>query len=63
MGKETRSAFILTDVKGILFDNVKAQKAANVPVLVLKDVSDFESRGGNVLKKDTKIKSVKNKSF
>ncbi|MBC8053922.1 MAG: glycoside hydrolase family 28 protein [Sphingobacteriaceae bacterium] len=36
MGKETRPAFILTDVKGILFNNVKAQKAPNAPIMVLK---------------------------
>lgn len=62
LGREIRPAFILTDVKGIQLNNVKAQKAGNAPVLVLNDVSDFESRGGNMLK-DTKIKSVKDKSF
>ncbi|MFD2162128.1 glycoside hydrolase family 28 protein [Paradesertivirga mongoliensis] len=62
MGKETRPAFILTDVKGILFNNVKAQKAPKAPIMVLRDVSDFELRGGNIIK-DTKIKAVKNKSY
>lgn len=62
LGREIRPAFILTDVKGIQLNNVKAQKAGNAPVLVLNDVADFESKGGNMLK-DTKIKSVKEKSF
>jgi polygalacturonase len=62
LGKETRPAIILTDVKGILLNNVKAQRAGNAPVLVLKDVSDFESKGGNMIK-DTKLKSVTDKSF
>jgi len=62
LGKEIRPAFILTDVKGILLNNVKAQKAGTAPVLVLKDVSNFESRGGNMLK-DTNIKTIADKSF
>ena len=62
LGKETRPAIILTDVKGILFNNVKAQKAGTAARLVLKDVSDFESRGGNMLE-DIKLKSVSDKSF
>jgi len=62
LGREIRPAFILTDVKGIQLNNVKAQKAGNTPVLVLNEVSDFESKGGNMLK-DIRIKSVKDKSF
>ncbi|MBC7916018.1 MAG: glycoside hydrolase family 28 protein [Pyrinomonadaceae bacterium] len=62
LGKETRPAFILTDVKGILLNNVKAQRGVNTPVMILKDVSGFESRGGNMIP-DTKIESVEEKSF
>ena len=62
LGKETRPAFMLIDVKGIQLNNVRAQKAGNAPVLVLKDVSGFESRGGNMLK-DTRLKSFKDRDF
>jgi len=50
LGKETRPAIILTDVKNIQFNNVKAQKASNAALLTLKNVSGFESNGGNILK-------------
>lgn len=62
LGKETRPAFILIDVKGIQLNNVRAQKAGDAPVLTLKDVSGFESRGGNMVK-DTKVRSFKDKNF
>ncbi|MEJ6980701.1 glycoside hydrolase family 28 protein [Pedobacter sp. P351] len=62
LGREIRPAFMLIDVKGIQLNNVRAQKAGTSPVLVLKDVSGFESTGGNMLK-NTKINTVKDKSF
>lgn len=62
LGREIRPAFIITDVKGIQLNNVKAQRAGDSPVLILNDVSDFESKGGNMLK-ESRIKSVKNKRF
>jgi len=33
------------------FNNVKAQKASNAALLMLKNVSGFKSNGGNILKK------------
>jgi polygalacturonase len=62
LGKETRPAIILTDVKGILLNNVKAQKAATAPIMVLNDVSYFEVRGGNITK-DTKVRAAKEKIY
>ena len=62
LGKETRPAIILTDVKNIQFNNVKAQKAGKSPVLVLKEVTNFETNGGNMLK-SMKLSLVTDKSF
>jgi len=36
-------AIVLNDIKGAEFNNVKAQKAADVPTFVLKDVSGFRT--------------------
>ncbi|TDH24208.1 glycoside hydrolase family 28 protein [Segetibacter sp. 3557_3] len=41
LGKETRPAIILDDVKGIELFNVKAQQAANAKRFVLKNVTNF----------------------
>jgi len=62
LGREIRPAFIITDVKGIQLNNVKAQRAGDASVLILNDVSDFESKGGNMLK-ESRIKSIKSKRF
>jgi hypothetical protein len=62
LGKETRPAIILTDVKNIQFNNVKAQKGGKSPVLVLKEVTNFETNGGNMLK-SMKLSLVTDKSF
>jgi polygalacturonase len=62
LGKEIRPAIMLIDVKGILLNNVKAKKSENAAIMVLKDVSDFESMGGNILK-NLKLKNVVDKSF
>jgi polygalacturonase len=62
LGKETRPALMLIDVKGILLNNVNAQKSENSAIMVLKNVSNFESNGGNILK-NSKLKIVADKSF
>ncbi|HLW07777.1 MAG TPA: glycoside hydrolase family 28 protein [Marinilabiliaceae bacterium] len=62
LGREIRPAFIITDVKGIQLNNVKAQRAENTPVLILNEVLNFESKDGNMLK-TTRIKAVKEKRF
>jgi polygalacturonase len=41
LGKETRPAVILEDVKQISFNNFKAQTAANIPAIIQRDVSGF----------------------
>jgi hypothetical protein len=56
MGKETRPAFILDDVKGADFFRVKAQKAATAPLYQLKNVEGFTLKDGGEIpdKKITK---------
>lgn len=41
MGKETRPAFVLDDVKEVELRNVKAQKAPGTSLFVLKNVQGF----------------------
>ncbi len=41
--EDPRPPFILEDVEGASFFNVKAQKAIDVPTFVLKDVTDFKT--------------------
>jgi polygalacturonase len=41
---DSRPAFVLNDVKGADFINVRAERAANVPAFALKDVEDFDVR-------------------
>ena len=48
LGKETRTAMMLIDVKNIQFNNVKAQRALNAALLMLKNVSGFQTNGGNI---------------
>jgi hypothetical protein len=38
---DLRPAFVLNNVKGVEFIHVRAQKEADVPIFVLKNVSDF----------------------
>ena len=45
MKEDRRPAFVLDDVSGADFQHVKAQKAAGVPTIVLKNVEDFTARG------------------
>ena len=54
MQEDRRPAFVLDDVSGVDFHHVKAQKAADVPTIVLKNVEDFTARGCTPLP-DTKI--------
>ncbi len=54
---DMRPVFILDDVKGIEFSNVKAKNADGVPVFRLKDVSDFSINHVNKLE-DRKIEKV-----
>ena len=57
-----RPAFILDDVKGAEFNNVDAQKAADVPTFVLKQVEDFTThRCGAV--PDVKLEQVDKKEL
>lgn len=63
LGIETRTAMMLIDVKNIQFNNVKAQRALNAALLMLKNVSDFESRGENIFSKDFKLIQTSKKTF
>ena len=56
-----RPAFILLDVKGADFSDIKVQTMPGVPVFDLKDVTDFSSHRVNNLedKKKNAIKSLK----
>jgi polygalacturonase len=57
MQEDRRPAFVLDDVSGADFFHVKAQKAADIPTIVLKNVEDFTARGCTPLP-DTQIKNV-----
>ena len=41
--EDRRPAFVLDQVNGASFENVKAQKATNVSTFVLKNVENFET--------------------
>jgi hypothetical protein len=41
--EDLRSAFWLNDVAGADFQHVKAERSANVPMFVLKNVADFNA--------------------
>jgi hypothetical protein len=45
IGEDRRPAFVLDQVEGVDFQHVKAQKAAGVSTIVLKNVENFTSRG------------------
>jgi polygalacturonase len=62
MGKETRPAFILDDVKGADFFRVKAQKAPDAPVYQLKNVENFILKDGGQIP-DKKITKTPQLSF
>jgi polygalacturonase len=53
MGKETRPPFVIDDVDGINFNNVKATNPDKVPVLQLKNVSNLNIQPvSSIAKKD-----------
>jgi polygalacturonase len=56
MGKETRTACILEDVKGIELRNVKIQPVSGVPSFALKNVSGFLIKDSKGMKDRTIIK-------
>lgn len=57
VGKETRPAFILDDVKGIQLFRTKAQSVPNVKTFVLKNVENFSIQGSDGFK-DQAIKKT-----
>lgn len=57
INEDLRPAFVLNDVKGADFTNLKAQHAAGVPIFVLKDVEDFTTFRCKELK-DVEIKKA-----
>lgn len=62
LGDEIRPAIILDDVKSIEISNVKAQRAGTAPILLLKNVSDFNIRESRGIK-DKAIKQTAEKTF
>ncbi|WP_069660946.1 rhamnogalacturonidase [Arcticibacter eurypsychrophilus] len=62
LGKETRSAFVLVDVKGIAINNLKAAKAGQASLFNLQDVQDFTLRSSKNIK-DRSLKATKSKRF
>jgi len=62
LGKETRPAFILDDVKNIELNNVEAQKSTSAPMIVLKNVEDFRSVNSQSIKNKS-LKKVKEKEL
>jgi len=57
--EDFRPPFILEDVRGASFTNVKAQHAAGIPTFVLRNVTDFTSSGCGTLP-DNKIDRADN---
>jgi polygalacturonase len=62
MKDDMRPALILSDVKGAEFNNLKAQHATGVPLMVLKNVTDFSVHHSQGLA-DAEMKEVKVKEF
>lgn len=62
MNDEQRPAYVLNDVKGADFSNIKAQHAANSPVFVLKNVENFNTHQCKSLK-DVSLKTVTEKKL
>ena len=56
---DLRPVFILDDVKGAAFSNVKAEHAEGVPIFRLKNVSEFSIVRVNSLE-DRKLEKVDN---
>jgi polygalacturonase len=62
MKEELRPAFVLNEVRGADFYFVKAQRAADVPTFVLKNVEDFNAYQCKGVP-DTRLERVTQKSF
>ena len=62
LGKETRPAIILDDVKQVEMNNVEAQRAPGGPVISMMNVKDFHSRGSRSIK-NKKIRKTGRKHF
>ncbi|MDP4228573.1 MAG: glycoside hydrolase family 28 protein, partial [Bacteroidota bacterium] len=62
MNDEQRPAYVLNDVKGADFSNIKAQHAANSPVFILKNVENFNTHQCKSLK-DVSLKTVTEKKL
>jgi polygalacturonase len=62
MAEELRPAFHLEDVRGAIFTGVAAQKAADVPTFVLKNVEDFSVRNSRTVA-DTHVERTEMKRF
>ncbi|MDQ3011259.1 MAG: glycoside hydrolase family 28 protein [Acidobacteriota bacterium] len=60
--EDWRPAFALSDVKGADFLHIKAQRAADAPTFVLKNVEDFSVQQSKGVP-DTRIKRVEQKKF
>ena len=60
--EDMRPAFLLDDVKGVDFYHVKAQKAANIPTLVLRNVVDFSTHQCSGVP-DMRLDRVEQKKF
>ncbi len=62
MQPDQRPAFHLDDVQGADFLNIKAQKTADVPTFVLKNVADFNVRLSRPVP-DTHVERTEQKKF
>ena len=62
MTEDLRPAFYLEDVKGATFLGVAAQKVADVPTFVLKNVEDFNVRNSRPVP-DTRVERTESKRF
>ena len=62
LSDDVRPPFVLSSVKGIEFMNVKAPRAAGVPMYVLKDVEDFSVSGSKEIA-DTRVDIAKQKDL
>jgi hypothetical protein len=62
MGKETRPALYLEDVKEMTLQRVNAQPVESIPLMVINDVSNLSIKDCNTIK-DQFIRSVSNKKF
>jgi polygalacturonase len=62
IGEDRRPAFVLDQVNGVDFQHVKAQKAAGVSTIVLKNVENFTSRGCTPLP-DTQVSKAERREM